>query len=87
MYVGTPKARCKAALAKYKDLMELTAEAQVKMLELLMHPDCPDAEVLKVIHTRRKAMEQMRAARDTLVRALHKAGMAWEANALAKTRI
>ena len=81
------KERCKEAMAKYKELTKLTVDAQVKLLELLMHPECEDSMALEVIHTRRKAMAQMRQARNTLVEKLHEAGMTREANALAEARI
>lgn len=81
------KATCKAALAKYRDLTKLTVEAQVALLDLLMHPDCTDEQVLEAVHARRKTVSLMRTARDTLVHALRGAGMTWEANALARARI
>lgn len=87
MDTQTKKAMCKKALATYKELTKLTVEAQVKMLELLMHPECEDSMALEVIHTRRKTMEQMRQARDTLVQKLFEAGLTREGNYLAEARI
>ena len=87
MDTQTKQAKCKQALSTYKELSKLTAHAQVKMLELLMHPECEDSMALEVIHTRRKTMEQMRQARNTLVEKLYEAGMPREASFLAEARI
>jgi ribosomal silencing factor RsfS len=87
MTLSEKQAKCKQALRNYVQLVKITAEAQVKMLELLMHPECTDEMVLAAIHTRRAAMARMREARETLTAKLYEANMNREANALARTPI
>ena len=66
--------------ANYKELVKLNKQAEAKMLQLLLHPECTDEMALQVIRARREATAQMAKVREQVRQAMYKGGMVLEAN-------
>jgi hypothetical protein len=81
----TKQETAKQAYESYKGLVKRNREAEQKMLELLLHPDCPDEMALQVVKARREATNKLRQSKEPLLKVMYAAGLTREANYFAAT--